>query len=145
MFINVASTLIFGWKWKLSRRSFIDVVSALAKQRWNNIYRITSNQRRWTNIVSMLKFGWKRKLSQRIFIDVVSTLQNNVDTTLKELRGFNVDNPMLFQRWYLVKDEIALQMFTRKWLKYETRLSKFSSIKHTFLLYKNRVKLLFYL
>ena len=28
------STLIFGWKWKLSQRTFIHVFSTLAKQRW---------------------------------------------------------------------------------------------------------------
>ena len=73
-FINVVSTLIFGWKWKLSRRTFINVVSTLTKQHWNNVDRITSIQCRWTNIVSMLKFDWKWKLSQHMFIDVVSTL-----------------------------------------------------------------------
>ena len=71
-FINVVSTLIFGWKWKLSRRAFIDVVSTLAKQRSNKID--TSIQRRWTKVVSTLKFGWKWKLSRRMFIVVVSTL-----------------------------------------------------------------------
>ena len=34
-FINVISTLEFGWKWKLSRRIFIYVVSTLTNQRWN--------------------------------------------------------------------------------------------------------------
>ena len=36
----------FRLKWKLSRRMFIDVVSTLIKQRWNNIERITLIQRR---------------------------------------------------------------------------------------------------
>ena len=69
-FINVASTLIFGWKWKLSRRTFIDVVLTSTKQRWNNVDRITSIQRRWLNVVSALILGWKGKLSQRMFIGV---------------------------------------------------------------------------
>ena len=56
-FINVASTLIFGWKWKLSRRTFIDVVLTLTKQCWNNVDRITSIQRRWLNVVSALILG----------------------------------------------------------------------------------------
>ena len=99
-FINVVSTLIFGWKWKLSRRTFIDVVSTLTKQRWNNVDRIMSIQRRWTNIVSPLKFSWKWKLSRRMFTDVVSTLTNNVETGLTELHSFSFDDPMLFQRWY---------------------------------------------
>ena len=82
-FINIVSTLIFGWQWKLSRRAFIDVVSTLAKQRWNSVDRMTLIQRRWTNVLSTLKFGWKWKLSWRLFIQVVSTLSkqhwNNVD------------------------------------------------------------------
>ena len=86
-FINVVSTLIFGWKWTLSRRTFIDVVSTLAKQRWNIVDRITSIQRRWTNVVSTLKFGWNWKLSRHMFIDVVSTLTkqcwNNIDTSIQ--------------------------------------------------------------
>ena len=32
-FIDVVSTLMFGWKWKLSRRTFFDVVSTLRKHR----------------------------------------------------------------------------------------------------------------
>ena len=63
-FINVFSTLIFGWKWKLSRRTFLYVVSTLAKQRWNNIERITLIQCRWSNVVSTFIFGWKWKLNQ---------------------------------------------------------------------------------
>ena len=31
--------------------------------------------------------------------------QNNIETTLKELRRFNVDDPMLFHYWYLVEKE----------------------------------------
>ena len=86
------STLIFGWKWKLSRRTFTDFVSTLKKQRWNNSDRITSIQRRWTNVVSTLKFGWKWKLSQRMFIDVVSTLTKQ--------RWNNVDRVTLIQCWW---------------------------------------------
>ena len=67
-FGNVVSMLIFGGKCKLSRRKFIEVVSTLAKQRWNNLDRITLIQRRWTNVVATLKFGWKWKLSLRMFV-----------------------------------------------------------------------------
>ena len=67
-FGNVVSMLIFGGKCKLSRRTFIEVVSTLAKQRWNNLDRITLIQRRWTNVVATLKFGWKWKLSLRMFV-----------------------------------------------------------------------------
>ena len=72
-FINVVSTLIFGWNWKLSRHMFIDVVSTLTKQCWNNID--TSVQRWWPNVVSTLIVSWKWSLSQRIFICVASTLR----------------------------------------------------------------------
>ena len=33
---NVVSTLIFGWKWKLSQHMFIGVASTLRKQHWRN-------------------------------------------------------------------------------------------------------------
>ena len=72
-FINVVSTLIFGWKWKLSRHMFIDVVSTLTKQRWNNVDRVTLIQCWWPNVVSTLILGWKGKLSQRMFIGVEKT------------------------------------------------------------------------
>ena len=91
-FINVVSILIFGWKWKLSRRTFIDFVSTLTKQRWNTVDRITSIQRRWTNVVSPLKFGWKWKLSRRMFTDVVSTLTKQ--------RWNSVDRATLVQCWW---------------------------------------------
>ena len=87
------STLIFGWKWKLNRRTFIDVVSTVTKQRWNNVDRITSIQRRWINVVSTLKYGWKWKLSRRMFIDVVSTLTKQ--------RWNNIDRVTLIQCWRL--------------------------------------------
>ena len=85
--INVVSTLIFGWKWKLSRRTFIDVVSTLAKQRWNNVDRITPIQCRWTNVVSTFKFWLKMKVEptyvfRRCF---------NVDKTTLKQCCFNVD------------------------------------------------------
>ena len=74
--INIISTLILGWKWRLTRRIFFDVVSTLTKQHQNHVDRITSIQRRWLNVVSILKFRLKQKLSRRMFIDVVSTLTN---------------------------------------------------------------------
>ena len=103
-FINVVSTLIFGWKGKLSGRSFIDVVSRLAKQRWNNVDRITSMQRLWTKVVSTLKFGWEWKLNRLCLSTLFQHWQNNAETTMKELRRLNIDS-MLFQRWYLVEKE----------------------------------------
>ena len=54
-FTNVVLTLIFGWKWRLSRRTFIDVVSTLTKERWNNVEIITLVQCWWTNIQFKIK------------------------------------------------------------------------------------------
>ena len=45
--------------------------------------------------------------------------QNNVETSLIELRRFNVDEPMLFQRWNLVEIEswadICLSTLFQRW------------------------------
>ena len=92
-FINVVSTLIFGWTWKLSRRTFIDVVSTLTKQRWYNYVDSTSMNQRCLNVEIWLKMKVEPTyVYRRCF---------NVDkTTLIELRWFNVNDPMLFQRWY---------------------------------------------
>ena len=81
-FINVVSTLIFGWK--LSRRTFIDFVSTLTKQRWNKVDRITSIQSYNVEI-------WYKVEPMYIY--------RSCKTTLKVLRRFNVDTPALFQRW----------------------------------------------
>ena len=87
-----STSLIFGWKWKLNRRTFIEVVSTLTKQRGYNVDRITSIQRRWANVVSPLKFGWKWKLIRRMFTDVVSTLTKQ--------RWNSVDRVTLVQCWW---------------------------------------------
>ena len=68
-----SSTLTFGWKWKLSRRTFIDVVSTLTKQCWNNVDRVTLIQCWWLSVVSTLVLGWKGKLSQGMLIGVEKT------------------------------------------------------------------------
>ena len=45
--------------------------------------------------------------------------QKNVETTLIELRRFNVDEPMLFQRWNLVENEswadVCLSTLFQRW------------------------------
>ena len=146
-FINIVSTLIFGWKWKLSQRTFIDVVSTLAKESWNNVDRVTSIQRRWTNVISTLKFGWKWKLSWRMFVDVVSTLTkqrwNNIDRiTSIQSRWPNVVSTLIVKwKWNssqhmfisvastLRKQHLnnlitlIILMFTRKWLKNKAKLN----------------------
>ena len=70
---NVASTVKFGWKWKLSRRVFIDVVSMLTKQRWNKVDRVTLIQCWWPNVVSTLFSMLFSMLFQHMFISVEKT------------------------------------------------------------------------
>ena len=82
--INVESTLKQRWsstfinvdiwlKMKVGPTYIYRRVSTLAKQRWNNVDRITLIQRRWTKVASTLKFGWKGKLNQHMFIGVEKT------------------------------------------------------------------------
>ena len=87
-----SSTLIFGWKWKLSWRIFIDVVSTLIELLRFNVDEPTLFQR-W-NLVE--NESWADVCLSTLF----QHWQNNVETALIELCWFNVDDPMLFQRWY---------------------------------------------
>ena len=53
--------------------------------------------------------------------------QNSVETSLIELRGFNVDEPTLFQRWNLIENEswadVCLSTLFQRWQSnVETRL-----------------------
>ena len=131
----------------MSRRIFIEVVSTLAKECWNNVDRITSIQRRLTNVVSTMKFGWKWKLSRRMFIDVVSTLTkqrwNNIDRIMSiQSRWSNVFSTLIVSwKWNLGQHmfisvaltlrkqhlnklvTLVVLMFTRKWPKNKTKLS----------------------
>ena len=95
-----SSTLIFGWKWKLSWRTFMDVVSTLTKQHWSIVDRITSMKRRWTNLFQRWNLVENESWANVCLSTLFQSWQNNVETTLKELRWFNDDDPMLFQRWY---------------------------------------------
>ena len=105
--LNQRWTLIFGWKWKLSRRTFVDVVSTLAKQHWSNVDSITLIQCWWTIFVSTLKFGWNWNLSRRMFIDAFSTLikqrWNNIERiTSIQCRWPNVFSTFIFcWKWKL--------------------------------------------
>ena len=141
-FINVVSTLIFVWKWKLSRRKFINVASTLAKQRWNNVCRTMSIQCWWTKVVSMLEFGWKRSLTyvyRRCFnVDKTTFKQrwkNYVNSILMTQCCFNIDiwlerkveSTYIHRRWEN-SIEITLLIFavlklTRKWLNNKIKLS----------------------
>ena len=81
-FIGVVSTLIFEWKWNLSRRLIIDVVSKL---KWVCLF--------YANIW-ILKFNKPCKLSPKLFlastqkIDVASSLNSTLNQR--------------WQRWYHV-------------------------------------------
>ena len=161
IFINVVSTLIF---WLMFGYFPSSVYLSTLFQRWqNNVDKITSIQRRWTNVALTLKFGWKWKLSWRMFIDVVSTLikqhwnnveKNYVDSMLMTQCCFSVhiwlktkvESTYVHRRWEssieTTLSTFVVLMFTRKWLNNKT---KFSSIHHIFLLYKNIIKVLFQL
>ena len=93
------STLISGWKWKLSRRTFIHVFSTLTKQRWNNVDRITSIQRRWTKVFQRWNLIENQSWAD-VCLSTFQRCQNNVETTLTELQWFNADNSVLFHYWY---------------------------------------------
>ena len=68
-------TLIFGWKWKLSRRTFIDVVSTLIELYWFNVGESTLFQR-W-NLVE--NESWADVCLSTLF----QRWQNNVEITFK--------------------------------------------------------------
>ena len=72
------STLIFGWKWKLSQRTFIHVFSTLTKQRWENYIDSSSMNQSCFNVEIWLKM--------------------KVDPTYV-YRRFNVVKTMLKQLW----------------------------------------------
>ena len=86
-FINVVSTLIFDWKWKLSRRIFIDVVSTLTKQRWQNYVDSTSMNQCCFNFEIWLKM--------------------KVEPTYVYRRCFNVDKTTLKQHWQVDSSSIT--------------------------------------
>ena len=71
-----SSTLFQHW-YLVENQIWAKVHLSTLFQRWNNVDRITSIQRRWTNVVSTLKFGWKWKLSRRMFIGIASTLSKH--------------------------------------------------------------------
>ena len=136
------STLIFGWKWKLSRRTFIDVASTQVKQHWNNVNRIMLIQCRWTNVVSTLKFGWKWNLIWRMFIDFVSTLTKHRWNSIERITSIqcwwlnivstlifgwvNVSSSALLWHWQNSIDTtlsiFVVLRFTRKWLNNKAKL-----------------------
>ena len=69
-------------------------------QPWNNVDRQHSSTlfQRWYLVENE---SWADVCLSTLF----QRWQNNVETTLKELRRFNVDDPMLFHCWYLVEKE----------------------------------------
>ena len=77
MFMNVVSTLKFGWKWKLNRGMFIDVASTLTKQRWNNTEKIMSIQQRCSNNIWL-----KTNVEQRMFIGVAQLWEKSIESNL---------------------------------------------------------------
>ena len=43
--------------------------------------------------------------------------QNNIETALKELRQFNVDDPMLSQSWYFIENESCITVYSSAFLR----------------------------
>ena len=101
-FINIVSTLIFGWKWKCSWGMFIGVASTLAKRCWNNIERITL-----------------------INVDDPMLFQHWL---VGDENWVNVCLPELLQRWEnSIESTLSMfvvLMFTRKWLNNKTKVLK---------------------
>ena len=64
-------------------------------QRWNNVDRQSSSTlfERWYLVANE---SW----ADVCLLTLFRRWQKNFETTLIELRWFNVDDPMLFQRWY---------------------------------------------
>ena len=86
--------------------AFIVMKTQQTHQRWSSTF---------INIVS--KF-------QRVDVHLSTLLQrsqNNVETTLIELRWFNVDKPTLFQLWYWLKMKVeptyVYRHFLKRWSK----------------------------
>ena len=126
------STLIFGWKWKLSRRTFIDVVSTLAKlnyvelcqfnvdepslfQRWNLFENeswadvcLSTLFQRWKNYVDLML------LTQCCFI-VDIWLKRKIESKYDDRRWENSIETTL--------SIFVVLMFTRKWRNNKTKLS----------------------
>ena len=96
---NVVSTLKFGWKWKLSQRMFIDVVSTLTKQRWNYVDRVTLTQCWWPNVFFNVGIRLKRKVEST---HIHRCWENSIEPTLSI--------------FFVLR-------FTRKWLNNKAKLS----------------------
>ena len=62
MFMNVVSTLKFGWKWKLNRGMFIDVVSKNYVDSTTLFQQYLKELCQFNNVVPTI-FRWKRTLS----------------------------------------------------------------------------------
>ena len=81
---------------------------------WNNVDRQRSSTlfQRWYLVENE---SWADVHLSTLF----QRWQNNVETTLIELRRFNVDEPMLFQRWNLVENEswadVCLSTLFQRW------------------------------
>ena len=110
----------------LMRIHFITVVfpgiTQQTHQRWNNVDRQRSSTlfQRWYLVENE---SWADVHLSTLF----QRWQNNVETTLIELRRFNVDEPTLFQRWNLVENESSTDiclstLFQRWWLNFVSTL-----------------------
>ena len=83
-FINIILTLIFGWKWKWSRHTFIDIVWTL---KWDWLFKVN---------FYFLKFYQDYQVSRKMFLLLTHikrcfNVNVNVDLTLTRWSRFNVD------------------------------------------------------
>ena len=105
MFINVVSTLKFGWNWKLSRC---------------NVYRPCFNADKRT-----LKQHWENYINSmpmtQCCFNVDIWLKMKVESTYVHRRCFDVEKTALKQLCQLLYWSVL--MFTRKWFKNKTKLS----------------------
>ena len=146
----LSSTLIFDWKWKLTRRTFTDVFSTstkqLLKQRRKNYVDSTSmnqccfNVKIWLKLKveptyvyrrcfnvdkTTLKQHWKNYVNSmsmaQCCFNVDIWLKMKIEWTYVHRCCFDVEKTALKQLCQLLHWSVL--MFTRKWLKNKTKLS----------------------
>ena len=85
--------------WKCSLRTATLKISVCRPGLWQSIKKLT--QQRHQRLYLVENESWADLHLLMLF----QRWQNNVETTSRELRRFNVDKPTLFQPWYLVENE----------------------------------------
>ena len=112
---NVFSTLVFGWKLKVSPDMAMDL-STLTKQHGKIVHIIALMQRWWFCVSLSMSFCWKQQLSERIIID-----ETNVDRTILKQRWqylllwfCALDSRSIANLNYLFKNKAYMFLFWKK-------------------------------